>query len=35
MSNFGSGMDMQISDPFKNDPFFQDSGFGRADKMMK
>ena len=25
MKNFG--------DPFKNDPFFQDSGFGRGDSM--
>ena len=22
-------------DPFKDDPFFADSGFGRMDKMMK
>jgi hypothetical protein len=28
MSGFGG-------DPFANDPFFADSGFGRMDQMMK
>jgi hypothetical protein len=25
---------MPFKDPFKDDPFFADSGFGRMDKMM-
>lgn len=32
---FGGGGGGRMMDPFANDPFFADSGFGRMDKMMK